>query len=162
MDTEMFKKRMGLIVRLLFGFRGRISRAMWWVAMLVAIVFMFLVGFPLAFLVLPRIENADIVVFLYWSTLFLGTLTHFAINIKRLHDRNRSGWWQILYFIVLSLFPYSCSREGALYIQENPAIPLLLFVGFIYPVVQIFFLPGNKEKNRYGPPPQSLKEWWGC
>ena len=78
----MWKKRMVLIARLLFDFRGRILRKMWWVAMLVAIIFMSLVGFPLAFLVLPRIENADIVVFLYLSTLFLGNWTNFAINIK--------------------------------------------------------------------------------
>ena len=41
----MRKKRMVLIARLLFNFRGRISRKMWWVAMLVAIIFMCLVDF---------------------------------------------------------------------------------------------------------------------
>ena len=157
----MWKKRMVLIARLLFDFRGRILRKMWWVAMLVAIIFMSLVGFPLAFLVLPRIENADIVVFLYLSTLFLGNWTIFAINIKRLHDRNRTGWWQLLYFICFNVLIYSCSsRDRALYVQENPAIPFLFLVGFIYLAVQIAFLPGDKKKNRYGPPPQSLKEWW--
>ena len=150
-----------VIIYLLFSFRGRISRKMWWVAMLVAIIFMCLVGFLLAFLVLPRIENAEIVVFLYLSALFLGNWMHSAINIKRLHDRNRTGWWQLLYFICLNVLNYSFSSwDRALYVQENPAIPLLFFVGFIYLAVQIAFLPGDKKKNRYGPPPQSLKEWW--
>ncbi len=116
MDTEMFKKRMGLIVYLLFSFRGRISMAMWWVAMLVSLVFYFLVAI-LLFLVLPLVENADIVVLLYLSGLFLGSWSSFAINIKRLHDRNRTGWWAILYFICLNVLVYLCSsRERALYV----------------------------------------------
>ena len=47
-------KRIVAIRDLLFSFQGRISRQMWWVAMLVTTVFMSLVGFLLAFLVFTR------------------------------------------------------------------------------------------------------------
>ena len=55
-------KRKKAIGHLLFSFRGRLSRRMWWVAQLVAIIFMLLVGL-LLYVVFPRIENADVVFF---------------------------------------------------------------------------------------------------
>ncbi len=149
------------VLFLFFSFRGRINRRQWWLGQVVTLVLMALVAAPLAYLVIPRIENAEIVVFLYLSAIFLGTWTNFAINIKRLHDRNRTGWWQLLYFICISVLFYSCSsRDRVVETQEDPGVPFLFFVAFIYPAVQIVFLSGDKKKNRYGPPPQSLKEWW--
>ena len=153
-------KRIKVIGHLLFSFRGRISRRMWWVAQLVAIIFMLLVGL-LLYVVFPRIENANVVVFLYWSALLLGTWTYFAISIKRLHDRNRSWAWALLGYICLNWLIY-LSLSNPRYVEQEPLFPLLLFVGFIYPTVQIAFLPGKAEANRYGPPPQSLKAWWDC
>jgi uncharacterized membrane protein YhaH (DUF805 family) len=50
-----------------------------------------------------------------------------AINIKRWHDRDKSGWW-----ILISLIP---------------------FVGPIWALVEVGFLPGTPGPNQYGPDP---------
>lgn len=54
------------------------------------------------------------------------TVTSIQISIQRLHDMNRSGWLLLLYLV---------PAIGSL-------IPLLLALA-----------PGNRETNRYGPPP---------
>ena len=152
-------KRIVAIREMLFSFRGRISRQMWWGAMLLAIVFMFLVGFLLRVLVLPRIENANIVFLVYLLVIFLGTWISLARDVKRLHDRNHRGEKVISYYICLNGFVYLCF--GIPRWSEEQPLPLLICLGWaIYRGVQIAFLPGDKGENDYGPPPESLKVWW--
>lgn len=50
--------------------------------------------------------------------------------IKRLHDRNHSGWWS-LPLMVLSVIP---------------VIGLITVIGYIY----VMLFPGNKHSNRFG------------
>ena len=57
------------------------------------------------------------------------------VAIRRLHDRNMSGWW-LLGFVVLSL------------------IPLLGIFASIAMLV-IFFLPGTNGPNRFGDDPKN-------
>lgn len=150
-------KRIKSIAHLLFSFEGRISCKMWWLA-----------KFAVALVIIL------LLLFVYWESVFywlrqiVAILTvpwvwsWYVLDVKRLHDRNRGGWWTLLSSICLGIYLlFFTSYEGAFYIQENPAYPLLLFVVFIiYPAVQMAFLPGKAGANRYGPPSQSLKEWW--
>src|ERR1700686_3745947 len=78
---------------LLFGFRGRINRAKYWLALLVFLVadiVLELVGWALGggvtFQVLSFVVNLAV---------FIATI---AVCIKRLHDRDRSGWWLMLFY----------------------------------------------------------------
>jgi uncharacterized membrane protein YhaH (DUF805 family) len=57
-----------------------------------------------------------------------------AVGVRRLHDRNMSGWWY-LGFIVLSL------------------VPVIGFIASIAMIV-IFLLPGTPGPNKYGPDPK--------
>ncbi len=51
-----------------------------------------------------------------------------AVGARRLHDSNKSGWWQLLLLI--------------------PSLGILaLFI--------LMLLPGTKGENRFGPPPQA-------
>lgn len=52
----------------------------------------------------------------------------FAVNVKRLHDRGKSGW-----FLLLLLIP---------------------IIGPIWLFIEIGFLPGKAGENRYGPDPR--------
>ena len=124
-------KRMALIGRLLFDFRGRISRAMLWWGKLMLFVYYFLVGIPLYALDHYPLAQKIVVVLFYFSCVW----SYIVLNIKRLHDRNLPGWW-----LLVALIPV---------------------LGFIYCSVQIIFMPGNAGRNRYGLPPKSLKAWWG-
>ena len=65
---------------------------------------------------------------------YLGTLIpSIAVGVRRLHDRNMSGWWY-LGLIVLSFVP---------------------FVGFLASIAMlvIFCLKGTDGDNRFGPDP---------
>jgi uncharacterized membrane protein YhaH (DUF805 family) len=78
---------------LLFSFRGRINRAKYWLAVLVFVVADFVLGLVgwvlgngLAFQILSSVVNLAV---------FIAGI---AVCIKRLHDRDRSGWWLLLFY----------------------------------------------------------------
>ena len=77
-----------------FSFRGRINRAKYWLALLIfTIVGMVqgLVGFALGNAVLFQIFN-----FLIDLAVLVASV---AVGIKRLHDRDRSAWWLLLFYL---------------------------------------------------------------
>src|ERR1700731_1582922 len=78
---------------LLFSFRGRINRAKYWLPVLVFLIVdipLGLVGWVLsngeAFQILSSVVNLGV---------FISGI---AVCIKRLHDRDRSGWWLMLFY----------------------------------------------------------------
>jgi len=72
-------------------FRGRASRSeFWWLYL-----FNFLVGVVLAILIAIA-PVFRVVEFLYDLAIIVPGL---ALNARRLHDTNRSGWWQLLVLI---------------------------------------------------------------
>lgn len=78
-----------------FGFRGRINRAKYWLALLIFLVIDVVlsliglaVGKGMAFQIVSYGVNLPI---------FVSTI---AVSIKRLHDRDRSAWWFLLLYIV--------------------------------------------------------------
>ena len=93
--------------------------------------------------------------------LFIPTL---AVQVRRLHDSDRSGWWVMLYWgpyllsILVSIAAIGAVGAGG---ADNVAtgmgaINLLLsLVSFVGWVVLIVFscLPGTPGANRYGPDP---------
>ncbi|TKT82478.1 DUF805 domain-containing protein [Aquamicrobium sp. LC103] len=67
-----------------FNFTGRASRSEFWYAMLFYVVACFALGF---------LNVPDILV----SIFLLGTLIpFFSVTARRLHDTNRSGWFQLV------------------------------------------------------------------
>ncbi|MXP43128.1 DUF805 domain-containing protein [Allopontixanthobacter sediminis] len=57
-----------------------------------------------------------------------------ALNVRRLHDRDMSGWWY-LGFIVLANVPF---------------VGLLVVIGYLV----LMFLPGTPGPNRFGEDPK--------
>ena len=107
------------ILQLMFSFRGRINRKMFWLATIV-----FAVGFAIADFMLESSEDLTvgigvvIILALMWPSL--------AVQTKRWHDRDKSGWWNL--------------------------IGLVPIVGSIWTLIELGFLPGNPEENCYGFP----------
>ena len=119
----------------LFGFEGRINRAKMWLAVLIIVCWMiFLSGLAFAvgglfgglksfslgvndiFLALdPAIYRS-----LTLTGLCIGIFKAIAISlfvwvysatsIKRLHDRNKSGWWMMPFFVVPGLHSHFADR----------------------------------------------------
>jgi uncharacterized membrane protein YhaH (DUF805 family) len=77
-------------------FTGRASRSEFWFYYLFILIASFVLG----------IVDALMFAEMYWqpltTVLSLATiLPSFAVAARRLHDRNRSGWWQLLWLIPL-------------------------------------------------------------
>jgi uncharacterized membrane protein YhaH (DUF805 family) len=79
-----------------------------------------------------------------------------ATSVKRLHDRDRSGWWIVPFFVLPNL---SCN------IQEwlgdsifSFLIGLALFILCIWGFIELGFLRGTRRINRFGPDPLAEDE----
>jgi Protein of unknown function (DUF805) len=75
----------------------------------------------------------------------------FAVSVKRLHDRDKSGWWMTLFFVVPGLYKQFEGRlpDSYLLLPISSAVFVLTIWGF----VEIYFLPGTRWTNRFGPNP---------
>jgi uncharacterized membrane protein YhaH (DUF805 family) len=171
----------------LFGFKGRINRAKYWLAGLVILSFMIIFvalvqlslminfvahamgtahgkgevsfGFdlddifavldPAAWRALSFAKFPMLLVKATGMVLFLWIFV--ATSIKRLHDRDKSGWWMVPFFAVPSLYDhFSDLLPGSYFALISGAIMLVLMIwGF----VELYFLRGTKWTNRYGPDP---------
>lgn len=74
-----------------------------------------------------------------------------AIIIKRLHDRDKSGWWIVPFVVAPALFTHFSDRLG-----DSTAVEVLDF-GFTclgaWGVIELLFLRGTRKVNRFGPDP---------
>ena len=86
----MKKKQEGL-PWLLFSVEGRIPRRKYWLG-LVFMWGLFIAGGTLGYAMTGSDDGYGLgAVFALWPAI--------AVNAKRLHDHNASGWWQTLFFI---------------------------------------------------------------
>jgi uncharacterized membrane protein YhaH (DUF805 family) len=85
----------------------------------------------------------------------LGTALFFwiylATAIKRLHDRDRSGWWTVPFFFVprLMFYFWDWLPDANWFLPFDWAIHALLLWG----IVDMFFLRGTSGSNRFGHDP---------
>ena len=109
---EVFKK-------VYFSWQGRISRKTYWVFSMPLALIAFLSG-----LLSPE-ENADFPWFIFIIILIILLYPSLVINIKRAHDRNRTGWFSLVLIV--------------------PIISL-------WPLIELGFLKGSDGPNKYGEP----------
>ncbi len=95
--------------------RGRISRKTYWLFGLL----------PAALYLILHYGLPDLHGLPFWLLLLASFVPSMMINIKRSHDRGKTGWFTLLLFV-----------------------PLLN----IWPVIELGFFPGTEGDNRYGPP----------
>jgi uncharacterized membrane protein YhaH (DUF805 family) len=83
----------------------------------------------------------------------VGTLVfawvYLATSIKRLHDRDKGGWWMIPYFVIPGLYAQFQGRLPDLVFPLTLAVVLLMIAGF----VEIYCLRGTRWTNQFGPNP---------
>jgi uncharacterized membrane protein YhaH (DUF805 family) len=163
--------------RLLASFQGRIGRGRYWLAtlvilcsMLAALLLLTLIcdtlgiaSGPVAIDIIgisASIEPADgdkavkaalfpdvatILMTLVFAWFFV------AASIKRLHDRNRSGWWIIPFVFATGIYSQFGDRLG----DSWPAalVGLAVLIGSIWGGVEMYGLKGTRGPNRFGPDP---------
>ena len=142
----------------LFSFRGRLIRFGYWMAML-ALVPMLFVAFLATLLAAfssPSFGNGLAGLSLY---LFVLLATHIpplwialAVGVKRLHDRNRSGWWLILFYVAPGVLYVTSETIGGFGI----GLALAGVAIFVWALVELGLLRGTTGVNRYGPDPFAL------
>jgi uncharacterized membrane protein YhaH (DUF805 family) len=82
---------------------------------------------------------------------FFGLWSGLAVAIKRLHDRNKSGWWLLLFWLVPNLLgSVPMSAAGTVF---GTPVALASFVIWIWGFVEIGCLKGTTGPNDYGPDP---------
>jgi uncharacterized membrane protein YhaH (DUF805 family) len=111
--------------QLLFSFEGRIHRSTYWLKYMVPLFFVMIASFLLDIILGTSFQPGGLGL-IYLLMALLSIYPSIAVNVKRCHDRGRSGW-----FILLML------------------VPLLN----IWPAIELYFLRGTVGPNQYGPDP---------
>jgi len=163
---------MGLL-HLLFGFSGRANRGKFWLAVVLWIVFwtiavlacvlaaVIILGLHLPDSSVPHDELLSryvrlafdylglLIVFIAFTV--VSWISAFAVGVKRLHDRDKSGWWILLFYLAPSVLGSIANTS------EQPLVGFVLGVGSfvisIWALVELGFLRGTVGPNRYGPDP---------
>jgi uncharacterized membrane protein YhaH (DUF805 family) len=160
----------------LFSFRGRINRASIWLGLLVIFCWMIFVlalvaaaggllgatgSFHLGVNDVFRLVDPEtyrsmssanlpiLVIKTVGSSLFLWV--YLAISIKRLHDRDKSAWWMVPFFVLPGLYNQFSDRLNDSYL----VLPLGLIAGLLclWGAIEMYFLKGSRKANRFGPNP---------
>ena len=132
---------------LLFGTRGRIGRAGWWIASCLLIV--------IGFAVLSAIGTFNVILTIILSLLaLLIAYCVLAVAVKRLHDRNKRGWWVLLF----ALAPIMLASIVSAFDEEldpilNYAAWAIVLVLALWALLEFGLMPGTAGLNRYGPDP---------
>jgi len=159
---------MGSLTTLLFTYTGRINRAKYWLALAiylaitVLLIAIGLIMFGSSLLAIGDEETDDIVVGLLsrgigFTLIVLVVyipmvISGFMIGIKRLHDRDKSGWWLLVFYVlpgVLNMIGESLAAGGLIFSLASLAVSL-------WALVELGFLRGTAGPNRYGPDPLVL------
>jgi uncharacterized membrane protein YhaH (DUF805 family) len=94
--------------------------------------------------ILLRAAETPIAIFSLW---FLA-----ATTIKRLHDRNRSGWWIVAFIIVPPLLRNITDR-----LDESSVTAVVLsldaMVLTLWGFIELLLIKGTSGPNRFGPDP---------
>ena len=108
---------------ILFSFNGRISRKTYWYSFLGIIVASFVFMFLVALLTVGNETAISVITLIFYIPLMWVSL---AVQVKRWHDRNKSGWW-----VLIGLVP---------------------IIGGIWALIENGFLAGDEAENRFGKP----------
>ncbi len=130
-----------------FGFcfspRGRISRSRFWLGML-GVFCALAVAFGFAFLTSFAYAAAPFILFAFVSTYILA--------IKRLHDRNKSGWWTLVFLWTPGVLDRISNK-----VAEDSAIWWVLVLAgaalSLWGLIELGFRRGTDGANDYGPDP---------
>jgi uncharacterized membrane protein YhaH (DUF805 family) len=162
---------------LLSGFEGRTSRARYWLATLILLVSMASALLVLATIckklgiatgtvsidligvsasVEPDADSTAVKMSLLPQVVVIAMTLVFAwfylaASIRRLHDRDRSGWWIVPFIGATGLF----DQFGGQLAGSWATLPvrLAVLIAFIWGLVEMYWLRGTNGPNRFGSDP---------
>jgi uncharacterized membrane protein YhaH (DUF805 family) len=133
---------------LLFSFEGRINRGKFWLAVLAYVI----ISIVLALLLIVPV--------LGWLLAGIGYLgmivSGIFVAIKRLHDRNKPGWWVAIFYVIPMILS-GASAYMTYEAGEQTSIAMLIsLIGLaisLWAFVELGCLRGTVGPNQYGPDP---------
>jgi uncharacterized membrane protein YhaH (DUF805 family) len=147
--------------KILFSFDGRIGRLTYWLATLAVIIAVTVL--TVAPFLIPSEDAAVLMIALTSQLIWLLSLwPMLALGSKRLHDRNKNGWW-LLVFWVLPFALFSVGLSIALFNDPGtgrsgdlPTASILILASLppaLWGIVELGILPGTRGANLYGADP---------
>ncbi len=146
----------------LFGFQGRINRAKFWLSLVPTFGIVILMGLGIALFIGTGIEWA-IGLAAFAALAWISA----AVGIKRLHDRDKSGWWLLVYYILPGLLNGAAEGIDPAIVAEGAetggtgvalVLSLISFVITIWALVDLGILKGTQGPNRFGPDPLGARQ----
>jgi uncharacterized membrane protein YhaH (DUF805 family) len=133
---------------LFFKFDGRISRSKYWLAILVFVgiyIVLAIFGYVTDDSAIYQAINGILGIVIFISSL--------AVGVKRLHDRNRSGWYLVLFYIVPGALVAASVVTGT-FLEDSILIASVLglaaFAIAVWAFVEMGCLRGTIGSNPYG------------
>lgn len=131
----------------LFSFKGRIGRRAFWFWIALWIGGMLLLFAMADWNILSLQSAAFLLVCLLWPTA--------AVIIKRLHDRNRSGGWALLFVLAWMLLAGNWQMLPTYVAWGLGRLAPAVIVAVLF--VELGVLRGGLKENRYGKQTQPLR-----
>ena len=134
------------MIRLFFSFRGRINRGKYWLVVGVCMLGSILIALGFVFF---ELDSFGILLGFLASALLL--ISAMASGVKRLHDRDKSGWWLLFYWAGSGIFQGVGDALGG----EGFAIVWYIASALvsISMLVDLGILRGTAGPNHYGADP---------
>jgi uncharacterized membrane protein YhaH (DUF805 family) len=85
-----------------FDFKGRSSRSEYWCAYLFILLVAAGLGFVEGMLGFSAPTDVSILASIWQLVILVPSI---AIVARRLHDTNKSGWWQLIIFTIIGIIP---------------------------------------------------------
>jgi uncharacterized membrane protein YhaH (DUF805 family) len=138
-------------LQLLFGFSGRINRAKYWLTFVIYFIALFVLY--ILFSLFFSFPTDLLGLLLVFSVPFIPIIiSSFAVGIKRLHDRNKSGWWLLVFYLLPGAIGNIGPYTGLDFVFQLASLALS-----IWALVELGFLRGTPGRNQYGPDPLAPK-----
>ena len=147
--------------------KGRANRLTYW-----AVVIWAYIGLIGSMLLLVKAANYPIprgstfesilpwIVYPLFAVVLYGLWASVATAIRRLHDRNKSGAWALLFILApMSLMSASqrAAASGMAEIEQTFPAGIALILT-LWGLVELGFISGTAGDNRYGPDPKARKD----
>jgi len=137
-------------IDLLFGFKGRINRAKYWLVVLTWCIVWAAVAVTM---IMSGASTATAAVALI--VLIPTVVSGLAIGLKRLHDRNKSGWSLVLFYLVpLVVVTWANLIDAGMF---QSVLSLVGFLFLIWAFIELGCRRGSIGGSSYGPDPVAPK-----
>jgi uncharacterized membrane protein YhaH (DUF805 family) len=115
-------------MHIFLSFNGRLRRMHFWVGLLILWVVEFIIMMAL---IMPTVRTGGGPLALVGDLLLIALVwPALAIQVKRWHDRDKSGWWVLIAFVPI--------------------------IGFFWVLIECGILDGTPGPNRFGPSPKGV------